>query len=177
MTRTGTALATPSTLAALALAAAVAAVPALAQEAGPRTNLIFGDTELVLEFLPNCSPGLECPFFALACSLNAVTLFVLDLDVGHIERWAQGNEPAQLIVGGTPSEFIPDRMLQDENGNWFVRLEPAGDPVDVLWEVLGGGDEVLLATPFYTFAVDPIEADRDNMVTFATGCIGVAVRN
>ena len=164
-------------LAALALAAAVAAAPTLAQEAGPRTNLVYGDTELALEFLPNCSPGLECPFFAVICSIEAVTLFVLDLDVGHIERWAQGNEPAQLIVGGAPAEFTPDRMRQDENGNWFVQLEPAGDPADVLWEILGGGDEVLLTTPFYTFVVEPIEADLENMIDFATGCLGAAARN
>jgi hypothetical protein len=179
MTTTATARPSALALAALSVAAsaALATAPAFAQDAGPRTNLIYGDTELVLEFLPNCSPGLQCPFFALTCSLNMVTLFVLDLDVGHIERWAQGNEPAQLVVGDVPGEFTPDRMLEDENGNWFVQLEPAGHPADVLWEVLGGGDEVLLMTPFYTFAVEPTDTDRGNMVAFATGCLGAAARN
>lgn len=178
MTMTGAATARAfASLAALALAASVAAAPAHAQEAGPRTNLIYGDTELALEFLPNCSPELECPFFAAVCSVGAVALFVLGLDVGHIERWAQGNDPAQLIVGDTPAEFTPNRMLEDDDGNWFVQLDPAGDPADVLWAILGGGDVVLLTTPFYTFVVEPIEADFDNMIDFATGCLGAAARN
>jgi hypothetical protein len=176
MTKTAT-VRPAASLAALALAASIAGAPAAAQEAGPRTNLIYGDTELVLEFLPNCSPGLDCPFFAVTCSIEGATLFVLDLDVDHIERWAQGNEPAQLLIGDTLTEFTPDRMLQDDDGNWFVRLDPVADPADVLWAILAGGDEVLLTTPFYTFVVEPIEADRGNMTDFATGCLGAAARN
>jgi hypothetical protein len=53
----------------------------------------------------------------------------------------------------------------------------AGDPADVLWAILGGDDEILLATPFYTFLVEPAEADFDNMVDFAAGCLGAPARN
>src|SRR5690606_4421560 len=74
---------------AFALAAAFAAAPALAQEATPRTNLIYGDTQLALEFQPNCSPGVDCPYFALTCGVGEVGLFVVNLDASHIERWAQ----------------------------------------------------------------------------------------
>jgi hypothetical protein len=158
---------------AFALAAAFAAAPALAQEATPRTNLIYGDTQLALEFQPNCSPGLDCPYFALTCGIGEVNLFVLNLDASHIERWAQTNEPAHLVIGDSVLDFNPGRMLQDDNGGWFVQLDPAGDPTDVLWAVYAGG-EIILAVPFYNFAVDTIDADVQNMVDFAIGCLGAA---
>jgi len=158
-----------ATLAKAALALALAA-PAFAQEAEPRTALIYGDTQLALEFQPNCSPGLDCPFFALVCSVAEVSLFVLNLDVGHIERWAQGNEPASLRIAEAVFTFTPDRMIEEEDG-WFVLLTPDEDPTDLLFAVYDGGG-VVLGTPFYLFEVEPIQADLDNMHDFGVGCLG-----
>jgi hypothetical protein len=159
---------------AFALAAAFAAAPALAQEATPRTNLIYGDTQLALEFQPNCSPGVDCPYFALTCGVGEVGLFVVNLDASHIERWAQTNDPAHLVIGDSVLDFTPGRMLQDDNGGWFVQLDPAGEPTDVLWAVYSAEGEIILAVPFYYFVVDTTAPDVQNMVDFAIGCLGAA---
>jgi hypothetical protein len=155
---------------AMALAASLSA-PALAQAGEQRTTLIYGDTQLALEFQPNCSPGLDCPYFALTCSVAEVSLFVLNLDIGHIERWAQGNEPASLRIAESVFTFTPDRMIEEEEG-WFVLLEPDEDPTDLLFAVYDGGDVIMLGTPFYLFEVEPIQADLDNMHDFGVGCLG-----
>lgn len=157
----------------LALAAALspAALPALAQEAD-RTTLAVDDEEIVIDFKPtNCSPGLECPYFALSCGGYGLRLFVNNLDGTHIERWAVDGAPAELVIRDALYLFPTYRMTQNEERNWVVRLDPPEDPVALLRAFYAGGD-ILLGTPFYTFEVLPTETDLQNMAAFAVGCIG-----
>ena len=64
-------------------------------------------------------------------------------------------------------------MTQDEDRNWNVRLDPAGDSVALLRALYVGG-EIFLGTPFYTFEVPPTETDLENIAAFSVGCIGEA---
>ena len=160
-------------LIALAAALSLSALPSLAQEAD-RTTITVDDAEIVIDFKPtNCSPGLECPYFALSCGGDGLRMFVHNLDGTHIERWAVNSAAAEFVIADALYLFPPYRMTQNEERNWVVRLDSPEDPVTLLQAFYDGG-AVFLGTPFYTFEVVPSETDLDNMAAFAVGCIGEA---
>ena len=154
--------------------AAMFAAPSFAQEetGGPYTTLATneaGGTEIVIQ-PANCSAGEDCPSFLMICPAGRLELYLRNLTIRHIERWAVGNEPVTLVIGNAVLAFSPSRMTEDPDWGWTARTRPIDEAAPLLGE-MGVAGEVFLETPFYLFTLEPTEDDLANMAAFGESCL------